>query len=239
MPRLPQAVVAFDCSDKKVRETWTPKRARDLANLPSPFRAILIGPRVGGKSTVAKNLLIHQRKRFDELYVVHEDYREDGTGTTEYDDADPSQMLGDVPPLEYWNEVCAGDDPDGPPVKRLVILDDLELTGANKERLRNLALLFRYVSTHKGMSIILCHQSFFDVPAVIKKCANVFVLWRPRASSEYALLDNRCGLPKGSLRAMFADVAPEERDSIMIDHTPNSPAPIRLNIWTPVEIATD
>ena len=39
-------------------------------------------------------------------------------------------MLGDVPPLEYWNEVCAGDDPDG--LKRLVILDDLELTGANK-----------------------------------------------------------------------------------------------------------
>ena len=89
------------------------------------------------------------------------------------------------------------------------------------------------------MSVILCHQSFFDVPAVVKKCANVFILWKPRASSEYALLDNRCGLPKGSLRAMFKDIAPGERDSIMIDHTANSPAPIRLNIWTPVEIATD
>ena len=38
---------------------------------------------------------------------------------------------------------------------------------------------------------------------------------------------------------MFADVAQGDRDSIMIDHTANSPAPIRLNIWQPVEIATD
>lgn len=236
MPRLPQEVVAFDCSDKKIRESWTPKRARDLANLPSPFRALLIGPPGGGKSTVAKNLLIHQRKRFAELYVIHEDYREDGTGTTEYDDADPTAMLGDVPPLEYWNDVCAGDDPDGPPVKRLVILDDLELTSANRERLRNLAILFRYVSTHKGMSVILCHQSFFDIPSVIKKCANVFVLWKPRASSEYALLDNRTGLPKGTLRRLFEEVAPLETDNITIDHTAGSPAPLRLNIWRPISI---
>ena len=171
--------------------------------------------------------------------MVHEDYREDGSGTTEYNDADPTAMLGDVPPLEYWNEVCATDDPSGPPVKRLVILDDLELTGANRERLRNLAILFRYVSTHKGMSVILCHQSFFDLPGVIKKCSNLFILWRPRANSEYALLDNRCGVPKGTLRMLFDEVAPGERDSIMIDHTANSPAPLRLNIWQPISIDTD
>ena len=236
MPRLPQSVIAFECSDKKIRETWTPKRSRDLGNVPSPFRALLIGPPGGGKTAVSKNLLIHQRRRFDELYVIHEDYREDGTGSTEYDDTDPTAMLGDVPPLEYWNEITAGDDPDGHPVKRLVILDDLELTSANRERLKNLALLFRYVSTHKGMSIILCHQSFFDIPTVVKKCANVFVLWRPRATSEYALLDNRCGLPKGTLRMLFDSLAPGERDSIMIDHSANSPAPLRLNVWQPIEL---
>ena len=182
---------------------------------------------------------MHQRRRFDQLFVVHEDYREDGSGTSEYDDCDPTAMLGDVPDLLYWNEITAGDDPDGPPVKRLVILDDLELTSANRERLKNLALLFRYVSSHKGMSIILCHQSFFDVPAVVKKCSNVFVIWKPRATSEYALLDNRCGLQKGTLRMLFKDIAPGERDSVMIDHTSGSPAPIRLNLWQPISIDTD
>ena len=124
MPRLPQSVIAFDCSDKRVHDTWTPSRARDLSNLPSPYRALLIGPPGSGKSCLAKNLLIHQRPRFDEMYVIHEDYREDGSGTTEYDDCDPTAMLGDVPDLSFWNEVCAGDDPDSPPVLRLVVLDD-------------------------------------------------------------------------------------------------------------------
>ena len=89
------------------------------------------------------------------------------------------------------------------------------------------------------MSVALCHQSWFDLPGVIKKCSNLFILWRPRANSEYALLDNRCGLPKGTLRMLFDEVAPGERDSITVDHTAGSPAPIRLNLWTPVELIVD
>ena len=238
MPRLPQAIVPFDCSDKKISEGWTPKRARDLANLPSPFRALLIGPPGVGKSTVVKNLLIHQRPRFDELIIIHEDHRADGSGTTEYDDCDPTHMLGDIPSLEAWGELCAGDDPDLPK-KRLVVLDDLEFSRADKTRLQNLAVLFRYVSSHKGMSVALLHQSFFDTPTIVKKCSNFICLWRPRANSEYALLDNRCGLGKGTLRMLFDEVAPGERDSVAVDHTPNTPAQLRLNIWQPIELIAD
>ena len=66
-----------------------------------------------------------------------------------------------------------------------------------------------------------------------------FVIGKPRATSEYALLDNRCGLQKGTLRVLFKDIASGERDSVMIDHSSGSPAPIRLNLWQPISIDTD
>ena len=239
MPLLPQVIVPFDCLDKRIKETWTEKRSRNLGNLPSPFRCVIVGPPGVGKSCVAKQLLIHQRPRFDQLFIAHGDYREDGSGSREYDDTDATAMFSEVPDILYWNEICSEDDPDAPPVKRLLVVDDIEMSGASKERLRNLATTFRYLSSHKGISVILCYQSWFDLPTVIKKCSNVFIIFKPRANSEYSLLDNRCGLPKGSLRELFRTIATGERDSIMVDHTPNSPTPIRLNIWTPVEIDAD
>src|SRR4051794_28078512 len=44
----PQAIVPFDSSDKRLKEKWTAERAKDLANLPCPFRMLLLGPPGGG-----------------------------------------------------------------------------------------------------------------------------------------------------------------------------------------------
>ena len=142
-------------------------------------------------------------------------------------------MLNEVPNLKFWNEVCAA-DADGPPVKRLVILDDLEMKGA--ERLKNLQTLFRYISSHKGFSLCLNFQNFFGLEPVIKKCANIFVIWRPRDRDEIGRIEKRVGLDKGTLKEIFDAVAPDDIDSICVDHTRNSPAPLRLNMWTPIEV---
>src|SRR5690349_3300151 len=148
----PLCVVPYSSADKKLKEKWTPERAKDLANLPSPFRMLLLGPPGGGKSCLIKNIVIHQRPRFEEVYVIHEDHSADpdAPGTTEYDDLNPTLMMSEVPDLKFWSSVCAEDE-DGPPVKRLIILDDLEMKGA--DRLKNLQTMFRYVSSHKGFSI--------------------------------------------------------------------------------------
>jgi len=133
---LPQEVVPFRCSDKRLNEQWTRSRARDLWNFPSP--------------------------RFDEVYLIHEDHSDDpdAPGTTEYDDTDCTPpLMNEVPDLSFWNQICAEDDPSEPPIKRLIILDDLEMKG--RERLRNLQTLFRYVSSHKGFSLCLSYQNFF------------------------------------------------------------------------------
>ena len=234
----PQKVVPFECSDKRIEEKWTPERAKDLANFPYPFRMLLLGPPGGGKSTLLKNIVIHQRPRFQEVYVIHEDHSDDpeAPGTTEYDDLDATMILNEVPNLKFWNERCA-DDEGGPPVKRLVILDDLEMKGA--ERLKNLQTLFRYVSSHKNFSLGMAHQNFFGLEPVIKKCSNIFVVWRPRDRDEIGRIEKRVGLDKGALKDIFDAVAPNDYDSICVDHTRNSPAPLRLNLWTPIEVLPD
>jgi len=238
---VPLAVVPFGCSDKRIHEEWTAERAKDLANFPSPFRMLLLGPPGGGKSTLIKNLVIHQRPRFDEVFIVHQDSATESqaVGTTEYDDLDATAIMSEVPGLDFWNAVCAQDDPKGRPVKRLVICDDLEMKGASKDRLKNLGILVRYASSHKGFSVCIAHQDFFGLPPLLKKVANVFVLWKSRARNEMAYIDDRCGLDKGTLKELFRTIATGPRDSLCIDHSFNTPAPLRLNIFQPIRLPED
>jgi len=223
----PKRIIGIKNKDKEGAETWNPSRAKDIGNFPSPARILLLGTCGVGKSTLIKNLILHQRPRFQEVYVIHED----AEFTKEYDDLEPTEMLDDVPGINFWER------PEGSPyIKRAVIVDDLELTSANKTRMKNLAILFRYCSTHKGLTIYFAHQSFFDVTSLVKKMANVYVLWKPRAYSELALIENRVGYPKGTLKELFKKVATEHRDSICVDMTENSPAKLRKNIWQKIEV---
>jgi hypothetical protein len=113
---------------------------------------------------------------------------------------------------------------EGPPVKRLVILDDLEMKGS--DRLKNLQVLFRYVSSHKGFSLCLSYQNFFGLEPVIKKVSNIFVVWRPRDRDEIGRIEKRVGLEKFSMLWQKMNMT----------HTCRSPAPLRLSIADPIEI---
>lgn len=224
----PKRIIAIKNADKIGHESWTDSRARDIGNFPSPSRILLLGPCGVGKSTLIKNLILHQRPKFEEVYLIHED----AEFSKEYDDLDPTEKLSEVPDIDFWEY-------DGPYKKRCVIVDDLELTSSNKQRLKNLAILFRYCSTHKGLTIYFAHQSFFDVMSLIKKMANVFVLWKPRAYSELSMIENRVGYPAGILRELFQNIATGHRDSICVDLTENSPCKLRLNIWQRIQSLSD
>jgi hypothetical protein len=237
--QIPQAIVPYHSADKRLIEEWTP--GRDPANFPSPFRMLLLGPPGGGKTCVMKNIIIQQKPAFDEVYVIHEDAgdEDNAAGTSEWDDLDPTAIMGDVPALAYWNAVCAEDDPDAPPVKRLVILDDVEMKGGGagmKTRLRNIATLLRYCSSHKGFSVMIAFQDFFGLDPIVKKVANVFLVWKPHARNEASLIDNRTGLAKGTLKTLFSEVATGPHDFITIDLSKGSPFPLRLGLWTPIEL---
>ena len=222
----PKRIIAIKNKDKVGHESWNDTRKKDIGNFPSPSRILLLGPCGVGKSTVIKNLILHQRPKFEEVYLVHED----AEFTKEYDDLEPTEKLDEVPAIDFWEL------PEGTPyIKRAVIIDDLELTSANKERMKNLAILFRYCSTHKGLTVYFAHQSFFDVSSLVKKMANVYILWKPRAYSELAMIENRVGYPKGTLKDLFQSVAASHRDSICVDLTENSPCKLRKNIWDKIQ----
>lgn len=227
LPRLPKKIIPIKCSDKRIAETWTEERAKDLANFPAPVRCVLLGPPSTGKSSTIKNILIRARPRYREVYVIHPDCEH----STEWHDLEPTDIMPDIPSLDFWSRLN-----EGPAVKRAVVIDDLEFTAATKQRLHDLALLFRYASSHKGLSIFMGHQSCFDLPVIARKMCNVFLIWRPRARNELGLIENRVGLPNGALRALFDTVATGFHDSITVDRTQNSPAPVRLNLYQPIEI---
>jgi len=175
-----------------------------------------------GKSTLIKNLILHQRPRFEQVFLVHQD----ATYTTEYDDLDCTEIFDEIPDIDFWEL------PEGSPyIKRCVILDDLELTSADRERKKRLAILFRYCSTHKGLTVYFAHQSCFDTPSLIRKMADVWILWRPRSIAEMHTIENRVGFKKGDLKQLFDTVATGHRDSICIDLKENSPAKLRKNVW--------
>ena len=222
-------IIPISNTDKKHTEAWTERRARDIGNFPNPSRILLLGPCGVGKSTLIKNLIMHQNPPFSEVHLIHQD----AEYTEEYDDLEPTDKLSDVPDLAYW------DLNDGPYKKRAVIIDDLELTAANKERMKNLAILFRYASTHRGLTIYFAHQSFFDIPPLLKKMASIYILWKPRSRNELDLIENRTGLEKDTLKDLFSTVATKHRDSICIDLSENTPCKLRLNIWDRLEPVSD
>jgi hypothetical protein len=159
---------------------------------------------------------------FREVYIVHGD----GDCTTEFDDIEPTSMMNEFPPIEFF---------DGE-VKTLLIIDDVEFSSLSKEQMARLNKIFRYGSSHKNITVYVSHQSFFDLPLLVRKLCNVYVLWKPRSVMELKTIANRVGYTSTQLEYIFENVCDEYRDSLCIDLHINAPAILRKNLWEPFEL---
>lgn len=220
--KLPDEIIKLPNADKTFQEKWTP--GRNLLDLPHAFRVCILGKVGLGKSTLGKNIFLRCQmgeKPFEELYIVH-----GSTNTKEYDELEPTMMLSDIP------EPADLVDNDK---KTLIIIDDFEMTKLSKESLKNLSSLFRFVSSHHNISLIVSYQSFFDVPPIVRKCCNVFIIYRPNNDDELVTIGRRVGLKKHEIMDIFDEVLPEKRDTLMVDLTEDTPAPLRKNLWEVID----
>ena len=151
------------------------------------------------------------------MFVIHcdPDY------TQEYDDVEVV-MLAKIPAPEEWEGK----------VKTLVILDDLEFKGMDKDQKRNLDRLFGFVSTHKHISCILCSQDPFNVPPIVRRCSNLWVLWRCPDLDAMSTCARKTGMKASNFNTIFNQLNLNGHNSLWLDMTSKSPYPMRKNGYT-------
>lgn len=220
--KLPNKLIAVPNADKSFHEQWG--KGRNPLNLPHPFRGVVLGQPNCGKTTLVKNIILRAKPKFERVVVIHcdPDY------TQEYDDVG-AEMIANIPKPQDWE----GD------VKTLVVLDDLEYKGMPKEERRALDRLFGFVSTHKNISCLLCAQDPFNVPPIVRRCSNLWVLWKMADTDSLATIGRRVGMKPQAFKDIFDNILTEPRDSLWIDSTPGTPYPMRKNGFEVIEPEDD
>lgn len=219
--KLPKELLIFKNADKLFHEKWY--KGRDELDIPHPFRAVCLGPPNCGKGLVVHNIVMRAlegRTPFQEIYCIHCD----PDFTKEWDEIGV-KMLSEIPPPNEWT----GE------VKTLVIIDDLELKGLCKEQKRNLDRLYGFVSTHKNISVILCSQDAFNVPCIVRRCSNLWIMWKMNDLDAMSAVSRKSGMSSSNFNSIFSQLMLKPHDSLWIDMTSKSPYPLRKNGYTMLE----
>lgn len=229
VPKLPNEIVRVKNADKDSgwMESWKDNPNRSPGCIPHSFQLVCLGSCGRGKTNAMKNLFLqHQStgKKFKKLYIVT-----CSADSEEWLDCEPDGVFDEMPDPEMFD---TGE-------KTMLIIDDYEFQKMNKENFRKLCTLFRHISTHKSVSIMASYQSFFDLPPLLRKVANVFIIYKPNSKTELSLIANKVGMDANDLKQMFKQFCTEYYDFIMIDKTKDSPYPIRKNIYQPISYASD
>jgi len=219
------SIIAFKNKDKSFQEKWNPKR--DLLDIPWSFRAVFCGPPSSGKSTIVKNIILKSRPLYKKVLVVHYG----GEGTQDYDEIDGIEIV----PLSGLPDPV---DINPRKEKMLLVLEDIPLSSINREQKQKIDRLFGYSSSHRGVSVICCAQDVFDVPVGARRSSNIFVLYKQPDLNALQTMASRTGFTTSEFRNLFK-LCKTKHDSIMIDLTEGSPAPLRFNAYTQIAIKED
>lgn len=185
-----------------------------------PFKLCLSGRPNAGKTLLMHNLFLRiqtSSKPFDTLIVIQP------STSSEHDILDPTIILNDIPDIEGLVNDKLG--------KTLIIIDDLDLSKLSKIQQRNISLLFRYISSHHNISVMLSYQSFFDIPTIIRKCSNYFILYKTNNKSEMAIIAKRVGYDKDKFCEMFFKNIKDRHDFLIVDSKCPEEYQFRKNLY--------
>ena len=218
---LPDSIIPIECKDK---ENWTEKwtSERNILNFPHPWRGIFIGLPSSGKSTYIKNIIIRSKPHFQEIIVSGFD----NDNSKEWDDGITVKFISGIP------------DPKGfdRNKKRLLIIEDLDVSLLKPVDKSNLNRLFGYTSSHCNLSIALTAQNPFDVKPSIRRMANLFVLFKNHDMNSLILLASRTGLKAKHMVVLMSQILINPHDSLTIDLQRGSPSQYRINGFDKITI---
>ncbi len=226
--QLPRKLLYIPSSDKNFTEKWT--KNRDPLNIPG-MRIILCGKPGCSKTMMIKNIVMRvqaSKKPFERIFVLHQDKK-----AMEYNDIDAT-VISELPENSFWmgydEDDYVGDD-DEPPYrpKTLVIIDDICFKDMPKHQTILLDRLCGFNSSHLNIQLAVLNQDVFAIDPIIRKCCNVWCIWRPTDNDQLMTISRRCGMKSKDLEYLFDTHAINELDSIMIDQTAHSPYKLRLN----------
>lgn len=227
IPKLPNKIVVIKNSEKDQgnwMEKWDKPKNRNPGHIIHPFRLMALGGVGRGKSNCCKNIFLRHQSgehKFQKLIIIT--CSED---STEWLDCNPNEVLTEIPDLDIFD----GEE------KTCVILDDYETIKISKEQLRKLSTLMRFISSHRNVSCMLSFQSFFDTPAIARKVANCYMLYKPNSKQEMDTIANRVNLTSEQMRYLFKHVITGTYDHLFVDKTIGTPYPYRRNIYDIIEM---
>jgi len=223
--KLKNEIIRLPNADKG---DWVEKWSMDthgFDTLVHPFKACLIGRPNSGKTTVMHNLFLRiqlSAKPFQTLIIIQP------STSKEHDILYATITLFDIPEIETIVSEDNG--------KTLIIIDDWDMSKLDNHQKRNLGMLFRYVSSHHNISVLLSYQSFFDIPTIIRKTCNYFFIWKTNNIDELGTIAKRTGYNKKIFQSVFAKYIKDKHDFLVIDQQIDPEFELRKNLYEIIKL---
>ena len=205
-------------------EKWS-METHGFDTLVHPFKCLLIGRPGSGKTTVMHNLFIRIQmsdKPFQTLLIIQP------STSNEHNILDPTITLFDIPDIE---SIVSEDNG-----KTLIIIDDFDMSKLDTNQKRNLSMLFRYISSHHNISVMLSYQSFFDIPTIIRKTCNYFFIWKTNNSDEITTIAKRTGYNKKIFQTVFSKYIKNKFDFLVVDQCIDPEYELRKNLYEVIKL---